>query len=293
MKTTYNEIVSTKKLHDLLIAANAEQLLPAVDDLHSALLILIDFQQDFMPGGSLGVPGADEDVKRITKWMYDNMQKITQTVISIDTHNPFQIFHPCWWEDQSGKNPDPFTAITVADLDSGKYRAVIRPNHSRAYVEALGKSNKKALVIWPYHCLQGTQGAALDPQISSMVYFHSVARKVKAVRIVKGFDPDTEMYGIIKPEWDPKSFINLELLNKLEKFDRIVIAGEAKSHCVLESIAQMLEFYKAKPEITKRMFILEDCMSSIPGCEVNTEAAFKEFKSKYHVNLVSTGGFNL
>jgi nicotinamidase-related amidase len=293
MKTSYNEIVSGKKQHELLVLANNEQLTSAAKDLQSVLVILIDEQQDFMPTGALGVPGADEDVKRVTKWIYDNMGKITQIAVSIDTHNPFQIFHPCWWEDENGQNPAPFTAISLADLDSGKYRPVIRPQHSRDYVEALSKSNKKVLVIWPYHCLQGTQGCALDPQVSNMVYYHSVARKALSIRLVKGLDPDTEMYGIIKPEWDPKNYINMSFLNKLESFDRVVIAGEAKSHCVLESISQMLDYYKAKPEITKRVFILEDCMSNIPGFEAATEAAFKEFKSKYQVNLVTTENFSL
>ncbi len=293
MKTSYNEIVSGKKQHELLTLANNEQLVPAAKDLQSVLVILIDEQQDFMPTGALGVPGADEDVKRVTKWVYDNMGKITQIAVSIDTHNPFQIFHPCWWEDENGQNPAPFTAISLADLDSGKYRPVIRPQHSRDYVEALSKSNKKVLVIWPYHCLQGTQGCALDPQVSNMVYYHSVARKALSIRLVKGLDPDTEMYGIIKPEWDPKNYINMSFLNKLESFDRVVIAGEAKSHCVLESISQMLDYYKAKPEITPRVFILEDCMSNIPGFEAATEAAFKEFKSKYQVNLVTTENFSL
>jgi nicotinamidase-related amidase len=293
MNTTYNEIVGNKKQHDLLVAANGELLRPAHEDAKNTLVILIDYQQDFMPGGALGVPGADEDVKRVTKWMYDNMSEITTIAVSIDTHNPFQIFHPCWWENSQGKNPPPFTAISIADLDAGVWRPVIRPQHSRDYVSALSKSGKKVLVIWPYHCLQGTQGCALDPQVSNMVYFHSVARKTMSIRLVKGTDPDTEMYGIIKPEWDPKGFVNIQFLNKLEQYDRVVIAGEAKSHCVVESISQMLEHYKNKPEVTKRVYILEDCMSNIPGFEAPTAAAFADFKSKYQVNLVTSANLTL
>ena len=294
MKTLYSDIVKgLPSQMGLLSAANLEGIAPAHNDVKSTLLVIIDAQNDFMPGGALGVGGADDDMSRLTKWMYDNLEKISQIAVSIDTHNPFQIFHPCWWEDKNGKNPDPFTAISLADLDSGKWSPVIRPQHSRAYVEALSKSNKKVLVIWPYHCLQGTVGAALTPQISNMVYYHSVARKSMAIRLVKGTDPDTEMYGIIKPEWDPKNFVNLAFLTKLEQFDRIVIAGEAKSHCVLESISQMLDYYKNKPEITKRVTILDDCMSSIPGFEASTEDAFKQFKASYQINIVPSTGFSL
>jgi nicotinamidase-related amidase len=302
MKTAFNEIVdvaaigkptNTKLVNNILAAANAEAIPAASTDIDTTLLILIDYQQDFMPAGALGVPGADADVARITRWMYDNLLKITQVAVSIDTHNPFQIFHPAWWEDQNGNNPPAFTAITLADLDSGKWRAVINPVASRTYVEKLTAGGKKVLVIWPYHCLQGTSGCALDNQVSNMVYFHSVARKSVATRLVKGTDPSTEMYGIIKPEYDPKNFVNLDFLNKIEKFNRVVIAGEAKSHCVLESIAQILEYYQGKSEVTKRIFILEDTMSNIPSFEAATQTAFDEFKTKYGVNLVTTQNFNL
>ena len=293
MKTSYNDVINAPSLQMLLTAANAEGIKAAHSDTKSVLLVIIDAQDDFMPGGSLAVPNADADMKRLTKWMYDNLSKITQVAVSIDTHNPFQIFHPCWWEDKDGNNPPPFTAISLADLDSGKWIPVIRPQHSREYVTALGKSNKKVLVIWPYHCLQGTVGAALTAPVSNMVYFHSVARKSMAIRVVKGTDPDTEMYGIIKPEWDPKNYVNLAFVNKLEKFDRVVIAGEAKSHCVLESISQMLDYYKNKPEITKRVYILDDCMSSIPGFEASTDAAFKQFKTSYQINIVASTEFSL
>jgi nicotinamidase-related amidase len=101
-------------------------------------------------------------------------------------------------------------------------------------------------------------------------------------------DPLSEMYGIIKPEYDTNNYINLDFLNKLESYDKIVVAGEAKSHCVLESIKQILEYHASRPEITKKIYILEDCMSPIPGFEDVTEKTFEDFKKKYHVNIVKS-----
>lgn len=121
-----------------------------------------------------------------------------------------------------------------------------------------------------------------------MVYFHSVAKKSVVQRLVKGQDPLSEMYGVIKPEYDTKGYINLDFLNKLESFDKVAICGEAKSHCCMESIKQILEHYETRPEVTKKIFILEDCMSIIPGFEDATAQAFDEFKTKYHVNLVNS-----
>ena len=85
-----------------------------------------------------------------------------------------------------------------------------------------------------------------------------------------------------------KGYINLDFLNKLENYDKIVIAGEAKSHCVLESIKQILEHYETRPEITQKIYILEDCMSSIPGFEDVTDKTFADFKKKYKVNIVKS-----
>ncbi len=297
MNTNYLEIINTNyigstenpvSLNEILKKANEEHLTPASQNREKVLFLGIDIQQDFMDNGALGVPGAKQDVLRVTKFIYNNMDKISNIAVSLDTHLPHQIFHPCWWIDENGNHPAPYTIITLADLDAGRWRAVINPQASREYVKHLEQDAKKALCIWTYHCLQGTSGAALENQFANMVYFHSVAKKAVMQRLVKGQDPLSEMYGIIKPEYDTKGYINLDFLNKLESYDRILIAGEAKSHCVLESIHQILEYYETRPEITKKVYILEDCMSSIPGYEDMTEQTFQTFRSKYHVNLVKS-----
>ena len=296
MKTKYEEIVNVNaigkenpiSLNEILKKANGEQLTPSKQNKERVLFIGIDVQQDFMDGGALGVPGAHGDVERMTRFIYNNMDKISNIAVSIDTHTPHQIFHPCWWIDENGNNPAPYTPITLADLDSGKWRAVIHPIESRDYVEHLEKDGKKTLCVWSYHCIQGTTGCALENQFSNMIYFHSVAKRYAFQPIVKGQDPLSEMYGIIKPEYDTKGYINIKFLNKIEQYDKIVIAGEAKSHCVMESIKQILEHYETRPEVTKKIYILDDCMSIIPGFEDATAKAFDEFKTKYHVNLVNS-----
>lgn len=297
MKTNYTEIVQTNAigkaenpiaLNNILKQANDEQLTASRQNRERVLFIGIDVQQDFMEQGALGVPGAHGDVERMTRFIYENMDAISNIAVSIDTHTPHQIFHSCWWVDEQGCNPAPYTTITLADLDSGKWKAVINPIASRDYVAHLEQDGKKTLCIWPYHCIQGTVGCALENQFANMVYFHSVAKKAVVQRLVKGQDPLSEMYGVIKPEYDTKGYINLDFLNKLGQYDKIVIAGEAKSHCVLESIQQILEYYETRPEITKKIYILEDCMSPIPGFEDVTDKAFETLKQKYQVVIAKS-----
>lgn len=227
--------------------ANDEKLTPSKQNKERVLFIGIDVQQDFMDNGALGVPGAHGDVERMTRFIYNNMDKISNIAVSIDTHTPHQIFHPCWWIDENGNNPKGGTPIALADLDNGKWRAVIHPIESRDYVEHLEKDGKKTLCVWPYHCIQGTPGCALENQFSNMIYFHSVAKKSVVQRLVKGEKPVTEMYGIFKPEYSKDGYVNLPAMNIFLdkngniKYDKIIYAGEAEDYCVYETFVQALE----------------------------------------------------
>lgn len=296
MKVTYEEIVNvgsigkpdnTIALNDILKQANDEHLAPSKQARERVLFLGIDVQQDFMDNGALGVSGAHGDVERMTRFIYNNMENISNIAVSIDTHTPHQIFHPCWWIDENGNNPAPYTAITLADLDSGKWRAVINPVASRDYVEHLEQDGKKTLVVWSYHCIQGTTGCALENQFANMVYFHSVARKAVVQRLVKGQDPLSEMYGILKPEYDRKGYINLDFLTKMDDYDKIVIAGEARDYCVYESLKQMLDYHANNTEVLRKIYVLEDCMSAI-GEPAEVDKMYADLQNQYKFNIVKS-----
>ncbi len=297
MKTGYDEIVDVKsvgkennrrQLNEILKKATLENMVPAQDMAERNLLICVDVQKDFMDNGALGVPGATDDVIRLTRFIYKNMDHITTIAASIDTHSPHQIFHPCWWADKNGRNPDPFTLITLADIADGKWQPLINPQESKEYVEGLERNGKKVLCIWPYHCIQGTTGCSLENQFANMLYFHSVAKNSVPLRLVKGFDPLSEMYGIIKPEFDKQNYVNTDFLNTLDRYDKIIVAGEAMSHCVGESVKQILEYYQDKPDRKQRIYILEDCMSIIPGFEQATAEMFDQFVREHQVIIVNS-----
>ena len=301
MKTLFHEIFdeaqiglpSFGKLNELLRKASEEKLRPAAEDEKKVLFLAIDMQNDFMERGELGVPGSHQDVARAARFLYRHLETITQVAVSLDTHQPLQIFHPCWWTDAEGNHPAPLTIITRDDVRQGKWRAVVHQQESLAYVTHLEQQSKKELCIWPYHCLEGSFGAALESQFARMVFFHSLARKSTPLRIVKGKEPLSEMYGIFKPEHGPYSEEQRGLLNRLREYDRILIAGEAKSHCVLESLGQMLEYYADDKEFTSRIVVLEDCMSSIPGFEEQTEQAFAKWKDDYGITVAASADISL
>jgi nicotinamidase-related amidase len=74
-----------------------------------------------------------------------------------------------------------------------------------------------------------------------------------------------------------------DLIDYLLGFDRVIIAGQAKSHCVAWTIADLLDAAEAKGStFVQKLYILEDCMSPvvIPGLvdfTPSTDALFREF----------------
>lgn len=282
------------KLNELLLKTTKNPLKPSAEDTEKVLLLLIDMQNDFMEQGSLPVPHSHTDVKNLLTWMYASIDKITDIAVSMDTHQPFQIFHPSWWVDEQGNHPEPFTVINKDDVENNKWKAAEYEPESLDYVRGLEATGKMKLVIWPYHCLQGTFGHSLENQLSNMIYYHSIARKSHVYRLLKGQRQLTEMYGIIKAEYDPKNKVNTDFLQHIEKYDKIVIAGEAKSHCVNESIKQLVEYFdKNNKDKLQNIYILEDCMSNIPGFEEETKRDFEQFATYYQLNIVNSEKFKL
>lgn len=298
MKTNFEQIVDVSKIgqygkvdmNDIFAMAAQERFPAAVNDSPRRLLLCIDVQKDFIEGGALAVPGSIGDVERITRFIYNNMEGLTKIMCSLDTHVAYQIFHPCWWVNRTGDYPTPYTVITHEDVEQDRWMALIEPKASDTYLKELEKvgAGKKQLCIWPYHCISGTEGQTLENEFAKMVYFHSVARKSNNPMIQKGTDPFSEMYGIIKPEYSPKNFINTPVLNAIEKYDEVYVVGEAASHCLMESVRQIAENFANRPEITEKITILEDCTSPITGFEADTATAFDTFKKTYGIKFAKS-----
>ena len=325
MKTNYEQIVDVAKIgwhsavdmNAIFAMAEQEQFSASIDDSPKCLLLVIDLQKDFteaqkpldfdpndandpraniIKDGSLAVPGSIGDIQRLTRFIYNNMGGISRIMCSLDTHSAHQIFHPCWWVNSAGDHPDPYTIITYDDVVANRWRPVIDdPRISIQYLKELQKvdAGKKQLCIWPYHTISGTEGATLENEFAKMVYFHSVARHSRTIMIPKGQDPYSEMYGIIKPEYSKKNFLNTPVLTAIEKYDKIYIAGEAASHCLMESVKQIAEHFANRPEITQKITILEDCTSPITGYEADTQLAFENFKNMYGIKFAKSTDINL
>lgn len=230
----------------------------AGDDPRVALL-LVDLQNTFCtPGFELFVPGAPDDNRRLCEFVYRNLGAITKIFPTLDTHRAMQVFHAAWLVDASGGHPAPYTIVSAEDIREGRWWAT-DPAQQQAlvdYVRALEAKGRYQLTIWPYHAMLGGIGHALVSAVEEAVFFHGLARAVAPSFQVKGDDPRTEHYSALGDEIGRHR--NTALVSELRRFDRIVIAGQAKSHCVAWTLGDLLEDVDAD-----KVVLLEDCTSPV------------------------------
>lgn len=250
----------------------------ANEDKRKLALLIVDGQWDFVsPLGGLPVPGAIADIQRLIEFIYKNLGDITSIFASMDAHLLYHIFSSTWWRNRDGNPPPPYTAIFYKDIKAVNWKPIIDPLWSTEYVKKLEAQAQKPLMIWPTHCLQGTPGQALVPALSEAIMYHAVARGSQPTYLEKGKNPRTEHYGIFKAEIeDPKDVstqLNTMVLDIIAKNDLIYVAGEAKSHCVLETMNQLVAYFgKTQPETIKKIRFLMDCTSSVKHPDIDFEA---------------------
>ncbi len=249
-------------------AGRAAGISPSAKAQVKTILVLVDVQVDFVhTNGALSVPGAVEDTRRTIDWIFQNISRVTTIAASLDSHTPIQIFFPTWWSDVNGQHPPPYTIIRSADVQAGTWKPLYEKEWSLNYCAQLEAQSKKELMIWPYHTLIGTPGHALTPALYEVIAYHAAARQTQPVFLEKGTIDKTEYYSMLEPEVKvpdhPMGDLNISFLNMLASYDQIYIAGQAESHCVLETVASIMHYYDSQPRVINKLRILEDCMSPV------------------------------
>ncbi|MBD2194577.1 MULTISPECIES: isochorismatase [Calothrix] len=297
------------------IAAQAEawakqyNIQPSSSDKTRICLLLIDVQNTFcipefelFVGGKSG-NGAVEDNQRLCEFIYRHLGVITTITPTLDTHTAMQIFHPIFWINQAGEHPIPAaTNITLSDIEKGIWQVnpvvansitqgdyQLLEKHAYHYVKQLSQDGKYPLTVWPYHSMLGGIGHALVSAVEAAIFFHCIARQSQTQFEIKGDNPLTENYSVLRPEvlidfaQNPLAQKNTRLIQQLLNFDAVIIGGQAKSHCVAWTIDDLLtEIQQIDANLAKKVYLLEDCTSPVvvPGVVDYTEqadAAFSRF----------------
>jgi nicotinamidase-related amidase len=250
-------------------------------------LFIIDPQVDFHEGGSLAITGATEDSRKIANLIRKNTTKIERIVVTLDTHHKMHIHHAAFWTNSEGGLPDPFSVITPDDISSGKWQAK-QPemrSWSLEYAQKLQAGGRFALVIWPDHCILGTEGHSVHPPLMEALNEWAVAQKRSINWYFKGQNNRAEMYSALKAEVevpdDPTSALGTKLIETLAKHDKVLCCGEAKSHCVNWSVRHLLEGWPKGREAD--IVLLNDCCTAVAGFE----DAAKTFESDMRTAGVS------
>jgi len=152
----------------------------------SDVLLVIDVQNDFCPGGRLAVPEGDKVVPIINALA----QRFPHVVATQDWH---PAGHHSFASTHSGKQP--------YDTIEASYGPQI---------------------MWPDHCVQGTDGAEFHPGLA--------LRNLELV-IRKGFRPHIDSYSAIF-ENDHKTPTGLAGYLKERGIRRVFVAGLALDFCV-------------------------------------------------------------
>ena len=150
-------------------------------------LIIVDIQKDFCPGGALAVSQGDEIVKTINELQLKNYDLIITT----------QDFHP--------KNHKSFAS-----------------NNQGKKIGELGELNGQAQVMWPDHCVQGTEGVGFHPELN--------LTKVNK-NFTKGSNPGVDSYSGFFDN-DKKSSTGLGEYLKENNISKVDVVGLALDYCV-------------------------------------------------------------
>ena len=292
------------RAHEASAWADEHSLGRAADDSFRLCVLAVDIQNTFcIPDFELFVAGrsgtgAVDDNRRLCEFLYRNLGVITQIFPSLDTHHAMQVLHAIWLVDERGDHPAPYTLVSAEDVATGRWRlnsAVAEAlgididyaeRHLAYYTRRLAEGRKYDLTVWPYHAMLGGIGHALVSAVEEAIFFHGLARYSNPEFQVKGDKPLTEHYSMLGPEvsegpdGDRLGGKNTELIDKLLAFDAVVVAGQAKSHCLAWTIDDLLDEEDVRERLAERTYLLEDCTSPVvvPGVVDYTDEADAAFE---------------
>jgi nicotinamidase-related amidase len=237
-------------------------------------LLIIDPQNDFLDiaGATLPVPGANADMDRLAQWLLSHADSVQSITVTLDSHASVGVERTSFWLDADGQSVAPFTLVTAADVQAGKFlpRYADLGTEVLTYLQDLEAGGQRQLVVWPVHCVVGTWGHNIHTGLSQAIAAWEMHTGTTANKVLKGQNPMTEQYSAFRAEVpradDPRTALNRTLLDNLAiQTGTLLVAGEALSHCVAASVQDVMDHLPS--EHLARTVLLTDCMSPVPGFE--------------------------
>jgi nicotinamidase-related amidase len=221
----------------------------------------------------LSVVGATADMVRLQNHMCDYIPAglYEQVYITLDTHPVDHISHTVRWVDQKGNHPAPFTIITAAEFEAGVWGATdpAEQTWQGVYLRSLSRPH----CIWPVHGQKGQFEQRIFNPLWRVIHemgnpnnTPGLDEYVRFNYVEKGMHRDVEQFGVFGADVPypdaPETNINTKLIREINQYSEVVFAGEASSHCVMDSVNQFLA--NVPDADWQKVVVLRDCMSPVP-----------------------------
>lgn len=233
---------------------------------------------------ALAVEGAWDDSIRLAKFIKKFGSNINQIRVTMDTHQLYDISHPLFWVNKNNKHPDPFTPISLDDIEKGNWKPVdnTKMDYVKNYASTLEKKGLYSLFIWPPHCLIGTDGYKVVQPIMDQLLDWENKYIGRVNYVTKGHNPFTEHYGGFEAEvpidTDPTTLLNMNLIKTIEQSDVVFLSGQALSHCVSSTVRQLVNNFGE--ENIKKLVLLIDTTSPVKSFENQANEFVEEMRKK-------------
>lgn len=199
-----------------------------------SVLLIIDMQNDFCPGGALEVPEGDRIITTINR-----ISPYFQRVVATQDWHPYD--HVSLARNQSSH--DVGETVKINDIDQ---------------------------YLWPDHCIQGSEGAELHPDLDTSPV-HLILRK--------GFRTELDSYSAFF-ENDKETTTGLHSYLQSMNIDNVYITGLALDYCVYYSALDAVE-------LGYNVYVIQDASKGIDEPKDNLKKALSNMQSK-GVHLVQS-----
>jgi nicotinamidase-related amidase len=239
-------------------------------------LLIIDPQNDFcdIAPAALPVTGASADLERLAALIEVHGARLDGITVTLDSHHAYDIAHPAYWRAPGGEEPAPFTRIDLDAFESGRWTPADerRRGHVRRYLRETG------LLIWPEHCLVGSWGQGIYAPLRAALSAWE-RRELRVPWLMhKGLNPDTEHFSAFEAEvpdaHDAHTQFDPRRVAHLLAAERVIVAGEALSHCVAASVRTLIRHFGS--DFAARLVLLSDASSPVAGFEAEAAVFVEE-----------------
>lgn len=221
------------------------------------------------PDMPLYVPGAEQDISRLSALIHRLEHNIRGITVVMDSHPLFHISHPDFWVDKDGNHPKWFSTISLKDLLEKRQFPVSADFDSVRAALIRIEANYRTLTIWPPHAVIGGPDSTICGPVFSALHNWQGKTGLPIKYFFKGRNPFMEEFSMLRRlDGEPSENFTLLSSNIKEAADRglkILWAGEALSHCVGDSMKDIVYFKMGN--VVKNSILLTDCSSYVRGFE--------------------------